>query len=238
MTARAHEGLYDVVAAEYYDERHVTSRNFDAATRAAVSSMDLRGPRQGLVLDVGCGRGRCTEFLRVPGNRIVQLDNSLIMLNMPGREAALVRVLHDAEELPFPDGQFTCVAAFLCDPFLGLNFLHEAHRVLKLGGLLIGTTPDLSWGVALRDGLGIDRMTTRFLLNDGSTEAIPSALFEPAQLREMLRRVGFDEARIPISRHRLPNDVPSVSPDILGPAANLNIDPHDLDILTVFTARR
>src|SRR4029453_6683308 len=108
---------YDALASEYYDTSHKTSRNFDAATQEALRSLKLTLP-DGLILDVGCGRGRCCEFLHVSPDRIVQLDNSIEMLKVVPREPAMLKVVHDAEELPFPYGEFATVAAFLCDPYL------------------------------------------------------------------------------------------------------------------------
>ena len=130
------EAAYDRLAGEYYDAGHKTSRNFDEATRGALLTLNLRLPTNGLTLDAGCGRGRCGEFLQVPPSQVIQLDNSPAMLSFAGREPSLVRVLHDAEQLPFPSSEFSVVAAFLCDPFLGLNFLSEARRVLSPGGVL------------------------------------------------------------------------------------------------------
>jgi SAM-dependent methyltransferase len=131
---------YEVLASEYYDNSHTTSRNFDAATQEALRTLRLTMP-DGVTLDVGCGRGRCSEFLHIAPDRVVQLDNSAAMLKLVPREPAILKVMHDAEELPFPDGEFAAVVAFLCDPYLGLNFLSEARRVLRADWLLLGTTP-------------------------------------------------------------------------------------------------
>jgi SAM-dependent methyltransferase len=230
------EAAYDALAGEYYDARHQTSRNFDVATIAALASLDLRFPGD-LALDVGCGRGRCGEFLQIPPKRIVQLDNSPLMLGISPREPALLRILHDAESLPFPERQFGTVAAFLCDAFLGLNFLAEAKRVLRPGGILIGTTPSTEWGLPLREGLMIDPMMTRFVLRDGSVALVHSALYSQEQLRKMLRRVGFDDSKIAVRGHRLPPGTTPVSPDIERPAQASGVSAYDLEIIYSFTAQ-
>lgn len=229
------EVAYDALAREYYDARHQTSRNFDVATIAALLSLNLRYS-DGLALDVGCGRGRCGEFLQIPSKRIVQLDNSPVMLGISPREPALLRILHDAESLPFPEHQFGTVAAFLCDPFLGLNFLAEAKRILRPGGILIGTTPSAEWGLPLRQGLMIDPMMTRFVLRDGNVALVPSALYSREQLRKMLRRVGFKDSNIAVRGHRLPPGTTPVSPDIERPAQASGVSAYELEILYSFVA--
>lgn len=225
---------YEALAAEYYDERHKTSRNFDAITAEATASWRDRLPA-GLVLEVGCGRGRVGEFFGLPSTRVVQLDNSPAMLALPDREPALVRVQHDAETLPFPDAAFGCVIALLSDPFLGLNFLAEAYRVLESGGVLCGTTPSYEWGSTLRETLGIDIMSTRFKLHGGGGVEVPSFLYPAPQLRGMIERVGFGDP-IELRAHALPKAVVDVSDDIVRPANHLGQEAWELDVLYTFWA--
>jgi SAM-dependent methyltransferase len=228
-------GAYERIAGEYYDDFHRTSRNFDSATAAGLRELAIEIP-DGLVLEAGSGRGRCQEYLRLPPARVVQLDNSPAMLSLDGREPALLRVLHDAVELPFPDDEFGCVLAFLCDAFLGLNFLAEAQRVLQPGGLLLGTTPSFEWGVSLREHLKIDRMTTRFRLRAGGELVMPSSLFDAAQLASMLEVTGFARDSISVRSHRLPVDVAEVSPDIAEAAEKRGVSSFELDIIYSFAA--
>lgn len=228
---------YDQLATEYYSAEHRTSRNFDDATKDALKSLGWTVP-PGLLLEPGCGRGRCSEFLGLEWRAVVQLDNSAAMLALEPRERALLRVLHDAEELPFAAGEFACVAAFLCDTFLGLNFLAEARRVLSSGGLLLGTTPSHEWGIALRDAIGLDHMTTRFSLRSGEQVLVPSSLFPADELREMLVEAGYDRTTIQVEAHTLPVESVPVSPDIEIAARALDCTLHDLPVLYTFSARR
>src|SRR5437764_10900298 len=86
---------YDRIASEYYDQGHQTSRNFDVATvRALAREPFVRSP--GLVLEVGAGRGRASEFLRIDPGQVVQLDSSEPMLELQPREPSLLRVHADA----------------------------------------------------------------------------------------------------------------------------------------------
>lgn len=230
---------YDALAGEYYADDHLTSRNFDTTTKEALRALSALDhiPSEGLILEAGCGRGRSEEFLGVkPERRVVQLDHSAAMLSLPEREAALLRVMHNAEEMPFPDKEFIAVTAFLCDPFLGLDFLNESRRVLKDGGVFIGTTPSYLWGRALREALGIDVMETRFQLHGGGELMAPSALYPPDQLREMLLRVGF--ATQAVATHKLPIGTTSVSPDIVRSAEIQSVDTFNLEIMCTMIAYR
>ncbi len=229
------EAPYELLAGEYYEDRHVTSRNFDSTTIAALHALDLTLP-DGLVLEVGCGRGRSQEFLGVTADRVVQLDNSAAMLDLQPRESCALRVLHDAEQLPFPPGEFAIVAAFLCDPFLGLNFLGEASRVLRPGGKLIGTAPTYEWGSSLRQTLNLDPMVTRFVLSDGRTVQMPSAIYKRDQLVKMLIRTGFARASLDVQAHYLPPGTSPVSSDISEPARSLGVSALDLPVIYTIVA--
>jgi SAM-dependent methyltransferase len=156
------------------------------------------------------------------------------MLRLEKREASRLRVLHDAEELPFPDDEFAVVAALLCDGFLGLGFLSEARRVLATGGVLCGTTPSYEWGATLREDIEIDLMSTRFELRGGGQIVVPSYLYRQVQLRGMLERVGFHE--VEIHAHTVPADVLEVSDDVTRPAEQSGVAPHELPILYSFWA--
>jgi ubiquinone/menaquinone biosynthesis C-methylase UbiE len=194
---------YDAIADEYYEAAHKTSRNFDEATTSALGPVRNRISADGLVLDVGAGRGRCCEYLAIDSRRVIHLDNSSRMLQVTPREHSLIRVVHQAEHLPFLDEQFSCVTSFLCDPFLGLNFLAEAYRVLKRGGLFIATTPAHEWGNTLRTILKMDKHSTRFITREGKV-VVPSVLVPITQLREMLSRTGFTQQDLSVTTHTLP----------------------------------
>ena len=232
---------YDALAAEYYDnELHVTSRNFDETTSLALNHLGLRSllPGTGLVLDVGAGRGRAHEYLGVSPSRIVQLDSSIEMLKLEPREGSLVRILHDAKALPFVDSQFACVAAFLCDCFIGSSFFGEGYRVLREEGVLVGTTPTREWGETLRAALKLDLDSTRFLTKHGETVVVPSILVTEEQLRSLLISTGFRADDIFITGHSIPREVKKISKDIQLPAERLGRGAHDLAVLYTFVARK
>lgn len=95
------------------------------------------------VLDVGCNSGEFMLLLRDKKRCIVQgVDISEPMVNKANDKGLDVR-LADAEALPWPDGWFdvvTCmeVLVHLHDPAKALK---EMRRVLKPGGVLLGSAP-------------------------------------------------------------------------------------------------
>ena len=230
---------YDDIADEYYDEFHKTCRNFDYTTLKGLERIRSRVPADGVVLDIGSGRGRCGEFLGIDASRVIQLDNSRRMLEQGNREPCLVRILHDAERLPFLDAQFSCVTSFLCDPFLGLDFLGESFRVLGADGLFIATTPTLEWGHVLRRVISIDDSQTRFKTKAvGPDLKVPSALVSRERLIQMLEWVGFTLSRLEVTVLRLPTDSPSVSDDIEIAANNLACRVNEVDLLYLVVATK
>lgn len=229
---------YDAIAGEYYDDFHKTCRNFDEATKVALQTIQYRIPKHGLVLDVGSGRGRCKEYLGIDTDRVVQLDNSTVMLKIQPRESSLLRVVHCAESLPFLDNTFCCVTAFLCDTFIGLNFLSEACRVIEQGGIFVGTTPSYEWGIALREELSIDFSKTRFITKNGNTITLSSILVRESQLIEMLTVAGFEKNNVEVNRDKLPQDVATVSNDIKLPAEKLGCSVYDIDIIYRMIAKK
>lgn len=229
---------YDQLAQEYYDPFHKTCRNFDQTTSNAIKKTRSRVPKKGMLLDVGSGRGRCVEFLGVEPNRVVQLDNSRAMLELSPREECLFRILHDAERLPFLDESFSCVAAFLCDPYLGLNFLTDSFRVLEVGGIFVATTPAFEWGTALRKELCIDSSETRFKTLAGPELRVPSVLVSAEHLLSMLVRAGFDKTSVSIEKHSLPSKSEPVSEDVITSAQHLDVSIHELDLIYLVVATK
>jgi SAM-dependent methyltransferase len=87
-------------------------------------------------LDLGCGEGRVGAELARRGHTVLGVDSSPAMVEMAGEQHEAV--VGDASDLPFEDGAFDLVVAYMSvmnldDPEAGIG---EAARVLEPGGRL------------------------------------------------------------------------------------------------------
>lgn len=201
---------YEPLASEYYAPHHITSRNFDSAASAWFRTNQLKLP-EGYVLDLGAGRGAVQAYCGAPRSRIIQADLSSSMLTLNAREPSRARVKCDALDLPFAHDSFAVVAAFLFDPFNRPPLERETFRVLKSGGLFIGTLPHSRWGRTLRSLRLLHQDKTRFLLQSGEYILRDSYLTEDVDLREHFAAAGY--RRVKSLSLPLPRDVKAVSPD-------------------------
>jgi SAM-dependent methyltransferase len=138
-SARGNRQWWDREAPQYLAEhREVLGRDDFVWGPEGLREEDARllGDVTGLdVLEVGCGGGQCTRWLRAHGARAVGLDLSAGMLRAGGRGVALVQA--DARRLPFADAVFDLACSaygavpFVADPGL---VMHEVARVLRPGG--------------------------------------------------------------------------------------------------------
>lgn len=101
--------------------------------------LPLVPPQGRRTLDLGCGEGRVSRDLKAMGHRVVGVDVSATMLTA-AREAdpSIDTCLADAARLPFADGSFDCVVAFMSlqDVDQMPTAVEEAARVLETGGRL------------------------------------------------------------------------------------------------------
>lgn len=229
---------YDLIADEYYSERHITSRNFDQATKNAFLQLSLNLPIDGLVLEFGAGRGRSTEYLGISSRRIIQSDSSRKMLLTPDREECLLRTICEARNTPFLDSEFSVCTAFLCDPFWSVDFLKEAFRVTTDNGYFIATMPSYSWGIPLRNKLGFKPNATTFITVNGDHISVPSILVSKPLIISQLENAGFFKENIQVSSWRLPGHINSISPHITISADLQRISQYELDIIDVIVARK
>jgi SAM-dependent methyltransferase len=163
------------------------------------------------------------------------MDASLAMLKLPNRVACRYQVQADAAAVPLRDESLAAVVAFLYDPFNGVTFYEELSRILRPGGVFVGTLPSVVWGKALR------REERRFhkavfVKDDGSVFSAPSFLMEVNELVSHLRMRGLNVTRT--DDLYLPETVTTVSPDILRPAGLLGLDPYRLPVVQLIVAEK
>lgn len=103
----------------------------------------LPGPA-GPALDLGCGEGRISRYLRSAGYRVVGVDAAPTMVrHAAAHPAAAAAVLADAAALPFRAGAFDLVVAYMClhDMDRMPQAVAEAARVLAPAGRLCASIP-------------------------------------------------------------------------------------------------
>jgi len=221
---------YDLLADEYYDTDHLTTRNFDDSTARYLARVRLMTSKylKGTVVDVGSGRGQLAHYF--PGHTSAyryEVDLSRKMLDLPRQSAIDGRIHASAFEVPLRDSIADLVTAFLFDPFNVAPIEKEMRRITRPDGLFIGTLPSIEWALPVRTaaGLAIDR--TQFCLRDGTVVEAPSFVSSHSELRDRFATVGFSDVAVfdiapsmsgrPLSRHVLhAASVRGVEPDRLG----------------------
>src|SRR6266516_3950141 len=77
-------------------------------------------------LDLGSGEGRLSRALKAMGHRVVDIDTSPTMLAAAKeKDPSIPTCLADAATLPFADGSFDCVVAFM-----SLQDVDDFHRAI------------------------------------------------------------------------------------------------------------
>jgi SAM-dependent methyltransferase len=99
-------------------------------------------PRDGHILEVGCGTGRTACYLAEQGYHVTALDFHAEMLTKAIKRASLMGVnvqfmQGDVCSLPFPDQHFDVILAESVSNFSDIErSIPEYYRVLKAGGVL------------------------------------------------------------------------------------------------------
>jgi len=227
---------YEPIASEYYSARHITSRNFDAATLFFLRGFHIFIPRKGLVLDLGAGRGNVGRYCGVEGSRILQIDISPTMLSTRPREECFQAIRCDALCLPLLDSTISAAAAFLYDSFNTSRLYHEVHRVLRAGGVFVGTLPHYDWGEGLRRIIGYPPTKTKFLTDSGAYVEFDSFLMTDTQIKEGLAQSGLTL----VSTHDLylPDEEKDVSPHVRIAASALGVDVYSTPIVKLVVAEK
>jgi len=230
------KSCYDDIADEYYDPRHITSRNFETTTERALRTVGCGLPDRGLILDLGSGRGAAHRYCRVRSTRVVHVDLSPRMLRLRPREASSARILADAMALPVRDRTIGAVVAFLYDPFNVPGFYGELGRTLAVGGVFLGSLPHLEWGSVLRRLRGYPLDEAHMLDRAGGTVARASFLMDEQELRTHLLAAGLE--RIDVWSASMPRGSGPLSPDLVEPAEVVGVSPHELPFVTLVRAEK
>lgn len=149
-----------------------------------------RGKR---VLDVGCLGGKISRLIMEQNNEVWGIEVNPAAAAVASRRGIRVKVADVDEGIPFDAEVFDVVnAADIVEHLYDTqHFFQESHRVLKKGGLLMLTTPNLnSWDNRIRVATGsyLDRVGA--FPEDHFGEYV--RVFNLSKIRELCRRTGFE----------------------------------------------
>jgi 2-polyprenyl-3-methyl-5-hydroxy-6-metoxy-1,4-benzoquinol methylase len=149
-----------------------------------------RGKR---VLDVGCLGGQISRLIMEQNNEVWGLEINPTAAEVARKRGIRVKLADAEKGLPFEDSAFDVVNAgeILEHLYDTKQFFQEARRVLKPGGILLFTTPNLN------------SLENRFRVVAGGYLSMVGAypedhygshvrIFNSSKVRELCRQTGFD----------------------------------------------
>jgi len=153
-------------------------------------------PRAGRVLDVGCGDGSLTLLVRGGRCFVAGVDRDAARLRDARRKGVAVACADlDVTALPYSDGAFGAVACLdvvehVLDPG---RLLGEIARVLRPGGVLVLTTPNIRFYPFVLSLLrGRFPRTGGAAGDDGAWDGGHWHYFTFADIRQLVGRAGFE----------------------------------------------
>ena len=109
-----------------------------------IDSVLRRVPKGSRVLDLGCGTGHFSEYIRKQGYEVVGLDPSTKMLAFARENFPDIEFIEGySNSLPFPDAHFDCIVSIEVLRYLNeaevIRSYEEIRRTLRPGGILLAT---------------------------------------------------------------------------------------------------
>jgi 2-polyprenyl-3-methyl-5-hydroxy-6-metoxy-1,4-benzoquinol methylase len=158
----------------------------------ALAGLRLRLP-PGPVLDIGCGAGPGLRYIASRGHAVYGADGSLYALQEAAKlvQASGLAQMDATRHFPFAASSFGLVLGNEIIEHLpaGPPFLHECLRVLRPGGMLLLTTPNL-WDIRRITAPLVGRQWS------GDTDPTHINLYTPRRLRRELLDAGFTNVAV------------------------------------------
>lgn len=145
------------------------------------------------VLDVGCGDGQIGKMIKDKFRcEVFGIDVSMKSLELAKKNGLKVKRSRVEEKFPFASNSFDAVYAgeIIEHLFNPDAFIKEINRVLKKGGLLILTTPNL---VGLGARVSVFLGKTPWMVNNRLTKNSAGHIkyFTPKEIKSLLEDDGF-----------------------------------------------
>ncbi|OGM26996.1 hypothetical protein A2627_02405 [Candidatus Woesebacteria bacterium RIFCSPHIGHO2_01_FULL_39_28] len=135
---------------KYYDKKYFEKRDYLDLHLAEAIKLLAKNQELMTILDVGCGTGLLTKFLRKSGFNAYGLDP---FANLPKNKYF---VKASAERLPFNNASFDLVTSISVIEHLTLRqvygFLKEVKRILKPKGVIFLITPNFATPIRFFQG--------------------------------------------------------------------------------------
>ena len=145
------------------------------------------------VLELGCGTGYFTQSLAATGAQITAIDISAELLEVARRGCNYTNVTFDIQNayaLTYPDETFDSIVGSSVLHHLEINpALREIHRVLKKGGAIYFTEPNM-----MNPQIAVQKNVPAIKKRLGDSP--DETAFFRGPLKRRLKRVGFHAIRI------------------------------------------
>ena len=137
-----------------------TLRRADQDPDPTLRLLDRLVPRDGLVLEAGCGSGVITQHLAGRGRRIIGIDLAIESLRRAKVEWSTIRLVRgDVRSMPFPDSSFDAIVSLgVVEHLRGtvVEALREHRRVISSSGRLLISVPWVSPLKRMKDLVQLD----------------------------------------------------------------------------------
>lgn len=216
---------YSKVAAEFTEERRITTRNFHDVSKtfwnSFVNTLNIRER----VLELGSGNGWLRYSFDWPDVNYYCVDIAAGMKSVLNTENGLTASVRC---IPIKSKSIDCVVASLADPYFYPEMLCEINRILKDEALFVATLPDKEWADSLR---GEKNHKTSFVLDSGDTATVFSFTFSDEEFKYLAKECGFSVCKLEhFSGAELRRS--EISPAITSAAEKKNKPVDDLNIIT------
>lgn len=216
---------YSKVAAEFTEERRITTRNFHEISKVFWNPF-IEGMHTGeTVLELGPGNGWLRSSFVWPSVNYYCVD---IAPGMKSVSNVVNGFVASARCIPVRSKSIDCVVASLADPYFYPEMLCEVNRILKEEAMFVATLPDKEWADNLR---GANNHKTSFLLENGNTATVFSFTFSDDEVKSLAEECGFSICQLTHLRG-IELKENEISPAITRAAEKAGKSIDDLNIIT------